>query len=49
MKKRILACVVIIVMISVLCSGCASDKLSAPPTDMFEYAGRDTTAGAKII
>lgn len=49
MKKRILACVVIIVMISVLCSGYASDKLSAPPTDMFEYAGRDTTAGAKII
>lgn len=31
MKKRILACVVTIVMISVLCSGCASDKLSAHP------------------
>ena len=49
MKKRILTCVTVIIIISVLISGCVSGEASTKTSDMFEYIGRDTTAGAKII
>lgn len=49
MKKRILACVVIIVMISVLFSGCASIKASIKTSDMFEYIGYSSEANSEIV
>lgn len=49
MKKRILACVVIIVMISVLFSGCASIKASIKTSDMFEYIGYSSESNSEIV
>ena len=49
MKKRILACVVIIIMISVLFSGCASIKASIKTSDMFEYIGYSSEANSEIV
>lgn len=49
MKKRILACVVIIIMISVLFSGCASIKASIKTSDMFEYIGYSPEANSEIV
>jgi uncharacterized protein YceK len=49
MKKRILACVVIIVMISVLFSGCTSIKASTKTSDMFEYIGYSSEANSEIV
>lgn len=49
MKKRILACVVVIVMISVLISGCVSDEALSKTSDMFEYIGYNSEANAKIV
>jgi len=49
MKKRILACVVIIVMISVLFSGCVSIKASIKTSDMFEYIGYSSEANSEIV
>jgi uncharacterized protein YceK len=49
MKKRISACVVIIIMISVLFSGCASIKASIKTSDMFEYIGYSPEANSEIV
>lgn len=49
MKKRLLACVVIIVMISVLFSSCASIKISIKTSDMFEYIGYSSKANSEIV
>lgn len=49
MKKRILACVVTIIMISVLISGCASNEALIKTSDMFEYIGRSSEAHSEII
>ena len=49
MKKRILACVVVIVMISVLFSSCASIKASIKTSDMFEYIGYSSEANSEIV
>ena len=49
MKKRILACVVIIVMISVLFSGCVSIKASIKTSDMFECIGYSSEANSEIV
>ncbi len=49
MKKRILACVVVIVMISVLFSSCVSIKASIKTSDMFEYIGYSSEANSEIV
>lgn len=49
MKKRILTCVVTIIMISVLIGGCASGKALTKTSDMFEYIGHSSEANSKII
>lgn len=49
MKKRIFACVVAIVMISVLCSGCAFDEVPNKTGDMFEYIGYNSKVNARIV
>lgn len=49
MKKRILACVVIIVMISVLCSGCEFEETPTRSSKMFEYVGYNNEVNARIV
>lgn len=49
MKKRILACVVVIIMISVLISGCVSDEALSKTSNMFEYIGYNSEANAEIV
>ena len=49
MKKRILACVMIITMISMLIVGCVSGKASTKTNDMFEYIGYSPEANSEII
>lgn len=49
MKKRILACVVVIIIISVLISGCVSDEALSKTSDMFEYIGYNSEANAEIV
>ena len=49
MKKRILACIVIITMISMLIGGCVSGEASTKTSDMFEYIGHSSEANCKIV
>lgn len=49
MKKRILACIVVIIIISVLISGCVSDEALSKTSDMFEYIGHSSEANCKIV
>ena len=49
MKKRILACVVVIIIISVLISGCVSNEALSKTSDMFEYIGYNSKANAEIV
>lgn len=49
MKKRILACVVAIIIISVLIGGCVSGKASTKTNDMFEYIGYSPEANSEIV
>lgn len=49
MKKRILACVVVIIIISVLIGGCVSGKASTKASDMFEYIGYTSEANSEIV
>lgn len=49
MKKRILACVVVIIIISVLISDCVSDEALSKTSDMFEYIGYNSEANAEIV
>ena len=49
MKKRILACVVVIIIISVLISGCVSNEALSKTSDMFEYIGYKSEANAEIV
>lgn len=49
MKKRILACVVVIIIISVLISGCVSNEALSKTSDMFEYIGYNSEANAEIV
>lgn len=49
MKKRILACVVIIIIISVLISGCVFDEAPSKTSNMFEYVGYNQEVNAKIV
>lgn len=49
MNKRILACVIVIIMISVLFSGCAFIKASTKTSNMFEYIGYSSEAHSEIV
>lgn len=49
MNKRILACVTVIIMISVLFSGCVSSEASTKISDIFEYVGHSSEANCKIV
>lgn len=49
MKKRILTCVTVIIIISVLISGCVSGEASTKTSDMFEYIGHSSEANCKIV
>lgn len=49
MKKRILVCVVIITMISMLTGGCVSSEASTKTNDMFEYTGYSPEANSEIV
>lgn len=49
MKKRILACVTAIIIISVLISGCVSDETLSKTSDMFEYVGYSREANSEIV
>lgn len=49
MKKRILACVVTMTLISMLLVGCISGKASTKTSDMFEYIGHSSEANCKIV
>ena len=49
MKKKILACVMIITMISMLIVGCVSGKASTKTNDMFEYIGYSLEANSEIV
>lgn len=49
MKKRILACVTAIIIISVLISGCVSNEALTKTSDMFEYVGYNSKTNSKIV
>ena len=49
MNKRILACVIVIIMISVLFSGCAFIKASIKTSNMFEYIGYSSEVHSEIV
>ena len=49
MKKRILACVTAIIIISVLISGCVSNEALTKTSDMFEYVGYSSEANSEIV
>lgn len=53
MKKRILTCVAVIVMISMLMTGCTSvsstDKISDRIDNMFVSVGRNSFSDAQIV
>lgn len=49
MKKRILACVIVVIIISVLIGGCVSGKASTKTSNMFEYIGYSSDARSEIV
>lgn len=49
MKKRILACVLTMTLISMLLAGCISGKASTKTSDMFEYIGYSSEANSEIV
>lgn len=48
MNKRIFACIIIVILISALISGCAFDK-ALIKTNLFEYLGYSQEIKSKIV